>query len=121
MAEQGQRRRASDREPNAADGAQVKAAARAEKRRRERELNDVCEVLAIPGGRRFLWRLMGHCGVNRSIYNDLPQRMSHSSGQQDVGHFVLSEIVEARPEAYLQMMQESAKLEKEDQDAQKTI
>lgn len=107
-------RRRSDG-PNAADAAQVKAARRREQRVRERELNDVRAVLAITGGRRLLWRLMGKFGVNGSVFAE-PNLMAYNSGKQDAGHLILAEVVEAQPEAYLQMMQEAAKLEKEDQD-----
>lgn len=97
-----------DSEPvvhNAANEKEVAAAGKKQRDRRRREIDDVRAVLATAEGRRFLWRLLGHCGVSKSIFAP-NSRIAYNSGMQDVGHFVQGEIVEARPEAYLQMINE---------------
>lgn len=97
-----------DSEPvvhNAANEKEVAAAGKKQSNRRRRELDDVRAVLALPAGRRFLWRLLGQCRVTESIFAP-NSRIAYNSGMQDVGHFVQGEIVLARPEAYLQMITE---------------
>jgi hypothetical protein len=93
---------------NAGDEQQVKEARRKEKYIRKNELADVREVLAIPAGRRLLWRLMKHCKVWESVWH--PSALIHyNSGQQDVGHFLLTEISEAQPTALVDMIIENQK------------
>src|SRR5690348_3711287 len=92
---------------NAADPKQIAEASRKEKDRRKRELAELRRLLDLPDGRRFLWRLLEHCDVFASVYDDVPVRMAHHSGKQDVGHFLLAEINDAQPTALLQMMREA--------------
>lgn len=91
---------------NAADEHQVKQARMNEKMIRERELNDLRYLLASPQGRRFLWRVMARCKTFESIWE--PSAKIHfNAGQQDLGHFVMAEIVAADENAFLQMMKEA--------------
>lgn len=92
---------------NAGDRQQVEKAKLTERQRKDLQLKDIATLLAMPEGRRFLWRLLGHCKVNSSVFDPHGSRLAYNSGMQDVGHFVLGEIVSAQPEAYLQMMQEA--------------
>jgi hypothetical protein len=92
--------------PNAADEDQVGRAKGREKRLREREMNDIRYLLQSIQGRRFLWRLMGHCKVFESIWES-SAKIHHNAGMQDIGHFVMAEIVAANEDAFLQMMKES--------------
>jgi hypothetical protein len=91
---------------NAADQEQVQVAEEKVQNRRERELNDLRSVLALPSGRRFLWRLMGHCKTFGSIWEQ-SARIHYNSGQQDIGHYVMAEITEAGEEFLFQMMKEN--------------
>lgn len=91
---------------NAADATQVKEAKQKEVRGRERELNDVRSLLNTREGRRLAWRLLTHCRVFESIWHGSAQ-IHYNSGMQDVGHFLLAEITEAAPEAFLLMMKEN--------------
>lgn len=91
---------------NAADEEQVKQARSREKRIRERELSDIRYLLQSPQGRRFLWKLMGRCKTFESIWE--PSAKIHfNAGQQDLGHFIMAEIIEADENSLLQMMKES--------------
>lgn len=88
---------------NAADPGQVKDAKRKERHQRDRELSDLVVVLATEEGRRFVWRLLEHCGAFASVWH--PSAMIHyNSGKQDVGHFLLAELTEAQPNALVDMM-----------------
>jgi hypothetical protein len=96
---------------NAADPRQVKAAERNEKDKRELELDDLRALLKTAEGRRFLWRLIGQCRTFESIWTANAQ-IHYNAGQQDLGHFLIAEIVEADEEGYLLMQQESYAAEK---------
>ena len=94
---------------NAADEAQVRESAERDKSRREKELNDIEKILSTPEGERFLWRLPGHCGTFESIWEP-SAKIHYLSGKQDVGHFLMAEIVEAKPEALVKMMKQNGNL-----------
>jgi len=87
------------------DKKQVKAAEQKERLGRDQELNDICST---PQGRRFMWRLLGHCRTFESIWKNSAE-IHYNAGQQDLGHFLMSEIVEADQEIYFQMMRENKK------------
>ncbi len=91
---------------NAANEEQVKHAKAREKTGREREINDIRQLLQSPHGRRFIWRLLDHCSVFRSIWH--PSAQIHcNAGRQDVGHFIMAEVTAANEDAFLQMMKEA--------------
>lgn len=90
---------------NAADENQVRNAAEKESLRREQELADLREILGTPAGKRVIWRFLAHCGTFESIWEP-SAKIHYLSGKQDVGHFLMAEIVEAMPEALLEMMKE---------------
>lgn len=97
---------------NAADAEQVKAAENKILNGRDREIKDLQEILSLPSGRRFLWRLLSHCKTFGSIWEP-SARIHYASGQQDIGHFVMAEIVASDESAFLQMMKENQIKEKE--------
>lgn len=95
---------------NAADPKQVKTAKTRSRFERESELNDLRWVLSDPRGRRFVWRLMSFCKVFESIWH--PSAVIHyNSGQQDVGHMIMADVVEANDESLITMMRESKERE----------
>lgn len=62
-----------------------------------------------------MWRLMGQCGVQASVVRDgLNASAYYRSGQQDIGHFIQAEIVEANEGAYLTMQKESWAMNRKD-------
>jgi hypothetical protein len=91
---------------NAADESQVKDAAGKSKRASDREIEDLRYVLTSAQGRRFLWRLMGHCKVNASVWEP-SAKIHYNSGQQDVGHYLMAEVVRAGEDFLFQMMKEA--------------
>lgn len=74
---------------------------------RRKEISDLKTVLSKPEGRRVFWRLLSHCNVYGSIFNQNNAIMSKNSGKQDVGHFIMAEIVEADENMYISMMKEN--------------
>jgi len=93
---------------NAANEKQLKSAEHKEKFAREKELNAWREILNLPSGRMVLWNLMGKCKVFGSVW-DNSARIHFNAGQQDIGHFIMSEICEADEESFFQMMRENKK------------
>jgi hypothetical protein len=91
---------------NAADAEQVEGAKFSADERRRREIADLRDVLSTRSGRRFLWRLLSHCRPFASIWES-SARIHYNSGQQDVGHFILSEIQSADQESFFLMMKEN--------------
>lgn len=76
-------------------------------RKRKEELTDIRTVLASSSGRNFLWRLLDKCGVFESTFTNDSLKMSYLSGQQDIGHFIMSEIVETDDRLLFKMMKEN--------------
>ena len=96
---------------NLADKDQVKRAERQEKDLRKQELDDMKTVLSNASGKRLLWRLMGTCNTFSTIYSESSSRMSYLSGKQDVGHFLMSEIIAADPNLFVKLMKDNNKAE----------
>ena len=92
---------------NAADPEQVEKATENERVKREIELLDMVEVLALPAGRRFVWRIMSWCGVDNTPKRSTDQLTYMAIGSGDVGRWLKSEVVEAGEELLFQMMREN--------------
>lgn len=93
---------------NVANESQVKSAGKREQKRFEREQDDLRALLAIPNGRRFLWKTLSRCGVFRTSFcpGD-PHVTSFNEGRREFGCALLSEVTEADPSGYLKMMHEA--------------
>lgn len=77
------------------------------KLQRERELDDIKMVLASPQGRRFVYRLVAECRPFSSVMDQSTARVHYNAGKQDFGHFILSEVAQAQPDAFVQLVQEA--------------
>lgn len=91
---------------NAADPKQVKKAKQKEATARDIELNDIRTILRSKEGRRFMWRLMGHCGVYKTSFTGNSHTF-FNEGQRNIGLFLNAEIGEASPEAMIEMIKEN--------------
>lgn len=91
---------------NASDKAQIKKQEKEFQKIRKQELADLKYVLASEQGRRLVWRLMGKCKTFSSIW-ETSAKIHYNAGQQDLGHFLLAEVMEANSESFLQMMKEN--------------
>lgn len=94
---------------NAANESQVEKAKTADEKERDLELADLRFLLGTPQGRRFVWRILKHCRVFNSVFNNSGSVTYYHSGMQDVGHFIQAEVIEAKKEAYFEMMRENEK------------
>lgn len=93
---------------NAANKKQVQSAADKEKRGRKQELEDLHWLLSDPRGRRLLWRYLSLCGVFQLSFTGNSSTF-FNEGRRDIGLHILADVTEARPEAYLEMVNEANK------------
>ena len=91
---------------NAASEKQVKNADKHQKFDRDVQLEDIKEVLRSHAGRRFVWRILEKCGTFNSIWHS-SAAIHYNSGQQDIGHFIMSEIAESGEEQLFKLMAEN--------------
>ena len=92
---------------NIADESTVKKAEMKEKDLRRQQLNDIRTVLSNASGRRLLWRFLERCNTFKSIYSEHNTTMAYMSGQQDLGHFLMGEIVEADENLMVKLMKDN--------------
>ena len=88
------------------DAPQVKKRRTKAKIKRDNELEEIKQLLAIPFGRRFLWRLLGECGVWHTMSQHTELRMAIQSGRRDIGLWLIKEIDEADKNGYMKLIQE---------------
>ena len=94
---------------NVGDEEQVKQAGTKQEQRRRQELVDMQWVLSDRRGRRVLWRIMERCGAFATVWDPNAAQMGRKAAWQELGQWVRDELTEARPETFLQMMQEHLK------------
>lgn len=85
-----------------------------EQARIEQEREDVRRVMDTDSGRRFMWRLIGFCGVYRDIDCSDNTVMGKQVGVRKVGLYLLDLITDADEEGLFRMMKE-AKLRAEEE------
>ena len=90
------------------------------KRKRDRELSDIRKIVAMPEGRRFIWRVLTRAGIYTPSFAVEQSIMSFNEGKRNIGLFILEDLMRAKPEAFMQMSQENyseIKSKKEEVDA----
>ena len=73
---------------------------------REREVNDLKSVMASPGGRRFMWRLLEKAGIFKSSMTGNSQTF-FLEGQRNIGLFLLAQVNEHCLDEYVLMLTEN--------------
>ena len=102
---------------NAADEEQVEEAKKTELNERETELNDFREVIALPGGRRFIGRYLRRTGVFEDTYHPDHSQSSRLDGIRWVGLQLLQDVKDADPSVLLETLQNY--MDEEENDARK--
>lgn len=74
---------------------------------KERNQEELRQILATSGGRYWIWRLLEYCGVFKSMSDELPHMMAIRSGLRDAGLWTLSEILEVDSNILSKMRQEA--------------
>lgn len=94
---------------NLADKKQIKKAGQKEKDLRRQQMNDLRTVLSNASGRRFMWRVLERCQTFSSVFSKEPTTMAYMSGQQDLGHFIISEVTQADENLFIKLMKDNLK------------
>ena len=77
-----------------------------EKLNAAQERSDVEWILSTAQGRRFTWRLLGHCGIYRDIEGS-GDEVFKQVGRRQVGLFLLGLISDASEDRLFEMMREA--------------
>ena len=91
---------------NAADAEKVDAQDRLVRERERLERQDLVSVMSTKIGRRVLWRMLAECRVFESIY-ETNARIHYNAGKQDLGHWLMAELMDVDPNAWLVMQSEA--------------
>ncbi len=91
---------------NAADVEKINAQGRVVRERERLERNDLATAMSTKIGRRVLWRMLTKCRVFESIY-ETNARIHFNAGQQDIGHWLMAEMMDADQQAWLAMQAEA--------------
>ena len=91
---------------NAADPEQVRNAKQKEKFRDINERNDLLWVLNDARGRRFVWGLLAPTN-ELSFVSGMPDLTAFKEGCRNKANQLLAKVMDAKPEAYILMLNES--------------
>lgn len=86
------------------DPEQVADAELRARRARELELDDLRVLLGLPEGRRFVWRVLAESRAFASSFHPEPSRAAFGEGKRRVGLWLLAELQQADPTAFLGLM-----------------
>jgi hypothetical protein len=68
--------------------------------------------MGTPTGRKYMFELLDFCQVGGSSFSTNALEMAHREGKRTVGNRILTEIYDACPERYTEMMQEARSVRK---------
>lgn len=77
-----------------------------QKRIGKRNRDDIAKILEMPEGRRFFHRLLEETRVFHSTFSDNVNIMSFNEGKRDIGLLFLTEVMNAKGSALMQMQNE---------------
>ena len=86
------------------------------KRREERDRKDLKKILAMPEGRRFIWKVLSECGIYRGTFRSDSNLSAHLEGKRDIGLFILNEILKRNLDSFYTMQNEAASLKQSEDD-----
>lgn len=92
---------------NLTDPKEIEEARQLELAVRKQEINDLRAVLSNAAGRRVMWRILVKCGTFNSVFNSDEKYMGYLAGKQDLGHFIMSEIIETDERLLFKLMSEN--------------
>lgn len=92
---------------NAADEGQVKNAKQVEKTRKTQEQIDMVFLLGLPAFRRFAWNVLENAHVFSTTWDGVSvENTLFREGERNSGIKLLSQIMAANPQRFIEMMQE---------------
>lgn len=69
-----------------------------------RDRDDLRSILNTAHGRRFIWRLLSKCGIHQlGVVMDSINATYFNAGMRNIGNTLLAQVLEVKPEAYLEM------------------
>jgi hypothetical protein len=81
---------------------------------RKRDEEDIRSILKTEYGKRFIWRFLGRCGTfHQSIVFGSPDASAFNEGRRSIGNTLLAQVLEIKPEAYVEMTKMSKGDERE--------
>lgn len=95
------------------DARQVDAAKTKVQIAREREIQELKEILETYGGRAFVWRILAECGLQRGVPM-VTNEAFRDIGKKDVGQWLLNEVFTSVPNVYILMRQEAQERDDDD-------
>lgn len=78
----------------------------------EQSRADLLIVMGSESGRRFMWGLLGECGMYRASFNNSGSITAFNEGQRDIGLRLTARITQECPEQYLAMQDEAIKADR---------
>lgn len=73
---------------------------------RRKEVDDLKWLMGHTQGRRIMVRILDRAGIRRTPFHTNGSTMAFNAGQQNIGLWLESEVLEASPEAYFKMLKE---------------
>lgn len=80
---------------------------------RERQVEELREILSTKGGRYFVWRILTYCNLYKTLSWADAHQMAILSGMRDVGLYTVGEINEVDPSGKLLMQMQTEAHERE--------
>ena len=78
-----------------------------QEREQRQAVEDLKWLLAHKPGRRLAWSWMAKAGVFRNPFNTSGSVMAAQCGEQKMGQWLLSQVMETAPDAFLVMLKEA--------------
>jgi hypothetical protein len=99
---------------NAADEKQVRKAEEIERHTANQSVQDLKNVLSTEYGKRFVKRILMVTGLNDvSFRTNDPYLTAHNEGRRWVGLSILTDMIKADPQVYVNLLAEAVKETKE--------
>ncbi len=101
--------------PNAGDPVRVRTLSTLLAEKALQDQTDLAALLAMPEGRRFLWRLLEHAEPLASVFSLNHASMALAEGKRQVGTWLVVQLQSIGEETYPRLMVEGLKDRKMDQ------
>src|SRR5580700_10919340 len=96
---------------DASDGEQVNNARKKQARKRSAELRMLSNMLSTPEGRRYWYNFMDRCGTFMAPAYDNAHLDAKAIGRQQVGHWILKDIMDAAADQFGPMLHENKRVD----------
>ena len=80
------------------------------KQREEQLAQDLKNIMATPGGRRYFWHLLDVAGLHTCPFNHSGSVTAFNTGRQSVAHDIKSHINDVSPDDWIRMQAEAAQI-----------